>query len=241
MSNLFYCTKCKIPLGTFPVANQVTCSKCGTVYGRRPASSSEATPPPFIPDDAINSDEVRPAPAITPVASIPPSTPPQIRTTTSVRRVPPRGFQPASSWFDIFDWKFEKYLTPWVIRATWIICLGLFGLWTSLIVISVAWDWVTLPVQESIEHTNGKSFGVDEFAEMTRPRSASRSGPRFVIPEWFSNRIVTTIAGLTAVFFAIVGILWIRVLLETSIVLFNMAANLASIDKHLERQNSSSP
>ncbi|MEX0641158.1 MAG: DUF4282 domain-containing protein [Pirellulales bacterium] len=127
-------------------------------------------------------------------------------------------FRPASSWLDIFDWKFEKYLTPWIVRATWMICVCQAFIWLAVIVLFTLWSWV--PDVESPRHDSQPA------ARYERPNPVTASAP-----EWLTSRIGSTVAGLTAICVVVIGLLWIRVVLEVAIVLFNIATTVTSIDE----------
>jgi hypothetical protein len=123
--------------------------------------------------------------------------------------------QPATSFLDIFDWKFEKYLTPWVIRATWIICLILAA--AMLVMSSVETFRDSLPERPA---TNGIGGRV-EFRLPEEPPS---------------DRALTLLAGLAKVLAVIIAVLWVRVVMETTIVLFNIATTLTTIDRRIETE-----
>jgi hypothetical protein len=138
-----------------------------------------------------------------------------------------RRFQPATSWMDLFDWKFEKYLTPWIVRATWLICvIGAF-LWLAFISIGTLWS-LAPDMSSSRSETQTSSSLDNQRSFEERPSS----GP----PGWLSARLVSAIAGLTGIGFVIVMLLWIRVVLETSIVLFNISATLSAMDQKADAQ-----
>jgi NhaP-type Na+/H+ and K+/H+ antiporter len=49
-------------------------------------------------------------------------------------------------------------------------------------------------------------------------------------PIWLRRRLITTVAGITGCIAVVIAVLWVRVSLETVVVVFNMAKSLASID-----------
>jgi hypothetical protein len=131
-----------------------------------------------------------------------------------------RRFRPATSWFDIFDWKFEKYLTPWIVRASWIVCLAMAFMWAILIVLGTFWS---LAPKLDASRDGGQREAYETHAEDLSQ-----------LPEWLSSRIVTTIAGIMGICLIVFGLLWTRVVLEMVVVLFNIAMTLTSIDQKLE-------
>ena len=135
-------------------------------------------------------------------------------------------FRPSTSWLDLFDWKFEKYLTPWIVRATWVVCVALAALWLSLIVFATVWAMVPDIESNSSERPN-VPFEGPEFRAPTLPR-------------WLTARVASVLGGITLACSVILGVLWLRVLLETVIVLFNIATTLTSIDQKIQQSEESS-
>jgi hypothetical protein len=133
-----------------------------------------------------------------------------------------RRFRPATSWFDLFDWKFEKYLTPWVVRATWIAYVIQAFLAVLVIAIFTLWAW--LPEPKSAARSPRTTTNYED-------RPTSRSTSSYQMPDWLTARILSTAVALAAICAILIGLLWIRVLLETAIVLFNIAITLNSIDE----------
>ena len=134
------------------------------------------------------------------------------------RRSVDRRFQPATSWLDFSDWKFEKYLTPWIVRITWILCLALTAIAISLILRSVVVSWAA---ETNMRLPTG------------RPKIFELQAPS--LPGWLSSRVASTVSGFTLVFSALLTLLWTRVILEMVIVFFNVATTLTAIDKRIER------
>jgi hypothetical protein len=128
-------------------------------------------------------------------------------------------FKPATSWLDIFDWRFEKYLTPWIVRITWLVCLAVASIWLASILFFTLRSW--LPERDSSEPPR----------QVLRPPSQTFEERSSFPPMWLTSRVASTIAGFTGACFVVIVVLWIRVLLETAIVLFNIATTLTSIDE----------
>jgi hypothetical protein len=129
-----------------------------------------------------------------------------------------RRLQRPTSFWDIFDFKFEKYLTPWIIRATWICVCALSAVSLLVLVITMIADSVTVERNHSVvgqESTQPKDSDIQwSFADNQFTGTAKRIGIVVI-------QVVATILGL----------LWIRVILETEIVIFNIATSIASIDR----------
>lgn len=131
--------------------------------------------------------------------------------------------QPTSVW-DLFDFRFEKYLTPWIVRFTWIVALILVTIWL------LGYCSVLL-----IDFSASRSGGVTvESSGSSTPNvsSASGDGPsRGMIR--LRGLIFRAAYIITGVLTAIIVLLWVRVTLETVIVLFNIANTLTAIEDQL--------
>lgn len=138
---------------------------------------------------------------------------PQIVSTAVKRR-----FQPSNSWLDVFDWKFEKYLTPWIVRLTWVLALVLAAISIILTARAVFVGSVSdlLPKQRASPPPR-----IEQKWEFQVPEKVSE-------PPMVFYRVLGFVLGVVV---TIVGLLWLRVILETVIVLFNIARSLASIDR----------
>jgi hypothetical protein len=140
-------------------------------------------------------------------------TPPASAYSTAISR----RFQQSTSPFDILlDFRFEKYLTPLIIRATWIIALTASVIFVGIQFVTMVME--AIPVQEQAEKVQPKiKFGQDPF-DMDKPADRFDTARLF---GYFMAKVVGVILVL----------LWLRVSLEAVIVVFNMAESLVSIDK----------
>ena len=130
--------------------------------------------------------------------------------TTSSKNV--SGF--IDAFFALFDWRFKRYLTPWVVRVTWIVFLALVAMWLLTICLGV----------------------VISLFPFDSPAPANRRFPQFDKPESSGLPLYARyIAGLiTMVTTSILGVLWVRVILELVVVRFNMAESLRSLENDLK-------
>lgn len=130
-----------------------------------------------------------------------------------------RTFQESKSPLDLLDWKFEKYLTPWIVRITWIAVLVIATLWLFFVGISLV-----LSLLPEIAASS---------PQMPSPRYSPT--PRFETgltdSPWLWRMVARIFVAVTSFVSTIIGLLWIRVLLEGAIVIFNIAKTLASIDE----------
>jgi hypothetical protein len=145
---------------------------------------------------------------------------PQVSASRRISRHSRRSTTPTSI-IDFFDWKFEKYLTPWIVRATWVIALFTSALWALVMALAFL----------------GGTAVSDDTSDDTRRTSARRLSTSTPIPiSLGGNRAaqaVRTVAFVTLFIGVIVGLLWTRVVLELAIVAFNIANSLVSIDDKL--------
>ena len=134
-----------------------------------------------------------------------------------------RRFQPATSWLDLFDWRFEKYLTPWIVRLTWIFCLAVA---IFLIGVIIVWPFLS---NVDLKPNNASSNAQHDNLEL-----------RFDDPVWLQDRIGYAFVRVMVFSNVVFALLWIRVILEMVIVLFNIATTLTTIDDRIEKAETNS-
>jgi len=137
----------------------------------------------------------------------------------SVRR---NNFASSESLLDVFDWKFSKYLTPWILRVTWVVVLVIAPLLVLLQLIQIVGIW--LP---DLQWTSDAGSNVADRLDRAVPR-----GP--MLPWWFTGRVAATVWQISSIAGIAVAILWIRVVLELAIVLFNIATTLTTIEVEIK-------
>lgn len=155
-----------------------------------PAAPPPPTPPPF-PED------------VAPQSPFAPSN--DSEQWPSYRRAVQDRFQPATSVLHIFDWRFEKYLTPWIVRITWIVFLVSFALtllWIAYFIVAIVAGGNPL----------GGGLGLLNIS---------------LVAIAFS--LATYTIGIAAT------MMWVRVVLEMIIVVFNIATTLSRMEKQLNR------
>lgn len=129
--------------------------------------------------------------------------------------------QRATSLKDIFDFKFEKYVTPLIVRATWIMAIVVSGLWLVYFILSLLlWPY--------FQNSGNQGTGYVDRAGMNDGERSFVDDPGFVgtaigLIVLYGVSIVAAIVGVAF------ALLWLRVALETVIVIFNMASTLADI------------
>ena len=124
---------------------------------------------------------------------------------SSYRKAVSQRFETSNSLFDLFDWKFEKYITPMIIRITWVI-----------VVFAVFCMFVYFMI------------GPEVWASIGSGSSGSSSGAGFRIPLWTIHVIVRIVQAVMMV----ITLLWVRVILESMIVIFNIARGISNIEKN---------
>ncbi len=132
-------------------------------------------------------------------------------------------FSSSTSILDIFDWRFKKYLTPWIIRVTWLIVLFVAALWVIYQMFDFLAAW--LPEVRWDTGTN-----IADLADARNREPAA--GP--MLPFWFKIRLLNSIWAITKIALSAIVVLWIRVAFEMTIVLFNIATSLTGIENQIK-------
>jgi hypothetical protein len=132
-----------------------------------------------------------------------------------------------------FDLTFERYITPWVVRVTWVSALVLSALWAVVLVtvlgasvLTEDADTQTSSQRPGATHTE---FRLPSVGSSTSSPSSSRVSAKGIAYKVAS--IASIVCGV------ILFLLWIRVALETIIVVFNIATTLTSIEGLLGNHN----
>ncbi|MDX1963029.1 MAG: hypothetical protein SFX18_07740 [Pirellulales bacterium] len=144
-------------------------------------------------------------------------------------------FEPSNSIFDIFDWKFKKYLTPWIIRLTWIFVLVIaFGLLLYMLLADLV----------SLTHDDDRGNSKGDFVQvrvLSPKEPEQRVTTSLRIPEYLQEYFNYAYRRATQLLILSFTLLYIRVLLESAIVLFHIAYTLAGIQRTLEETRQSPP
>jgi Domain of unknown function (DUF4282) len=154
-----------------------------------------------------------------------------------------RQFTPSTSFWDIFDFSFKKYITPWVVRVTWagalymaIAYLAMIGLYTFSYAMAPEMESAVQPIQQP---------GVQPAPNFPRAKApGANPGIEFKLPLGVQESLTTKVTYLllfsVQLFGILIGLLWVRVALEGIIVLFNISMTLNSIDEAVNTQQQSS-
>jgi DNA-directed RNA polymerase subunit RPC12/RpoP len=216
------CAACGLPLEITVemVGQEMACPRCGARF--------------VVPG-------VAPGPAPPPMIRSEPQSPPNAPVIRG--RVERRPFEDqATSLLDLFDLSFTRYVTPIIVRITWVLALVLAAVWLLVVIVGLVISLV--PEMSREAQSDGAATAQSERTTSDRrPDNGAfefQSSPQFEfrrpsIPERAEDssfavamRVVVFSTQLVAI---ILFLLWVRVALEAVIVIFHMAANLRSIDK----------
>ena len=128
------------------------------------------------------------------------------------------GMRPATSWIDLFDFRIQRFLTPWILRATWIATLVV----GMILVCGIGYD--ILAHFFAGDSTSQQVKNDDDIAYLIKATTLS-SGAKNTAP---GTMIAFAISSVIA---CILTVLWVRVLLELVAVVFEIHKSLASIDR----------
>ena len=132
-------------------------------------------------------------------------------------------FASSTSILDIFDWRFKKYLTPWILRVTWLIVLFVAALWVIYQLFNFLAAW--LP---EVRWDTG--MNVTDLADARNREPAAEP----MLPFWFKIRLFNSLLAITKIAVTAIVMLWIRVAFEMAIVLFNIATTLTGIENQIK-------
>ncbi len=140
------------------------------------------------------------------IPSAPPFSPPP----ASYSSVASKRFKQSESIFDIIlDFRFEKYVTPWIVRITWAVVLVIGAI---VLLLQIGGDISSLLPDSQSVGSGQPNFNVRSSGQLT----------------YRLYQIGAVLLRYSSLF---IGLLWIRVALETMIVIFHIAQSLASIDR----------
>ena len=124
-----------------------------------------------------------------------------------------------TNWLAMFDWRFEYYLTPWIIRIMWITFLVLMIGMVIMNTIGVAWSMLpeasTAPSPRSQPH----------WGDAPTPPS----GPAF--PDWLTVRVAKIILYVVSIVGAVFTVVVTRMILELLMVVFRIAEDIGVLKR----------
>jgi len=144
-------------------------------------------------------------------------------------------FADSTSILDIFDWRFKKYLTPWILRVTWVFILFVTALWVAGNLFDILSSWLPEMDWASNERAIDRRDGPGDLGP------AKPGLPRWLI-EWMircGSTIARTMFGIAKIAAGAIMLLLLRVVFEVAIVLFNIATTLTTIETDLRSHSRS--
>jgi|GEM_PF-6763992 len=186
------CPACKLPLEIPPpMAGQpVSCPRCRTTF---------SSPVPSM----------VPLPGPTPVVAPSPPVSSSETSTAALRERP-------ITLLDVFDLSFKRYVTPLIVKVTWVLTLFFASIWL-LIIFTVLMIDLMPDTPAHMRQRPGLQF--DLIGVLNKIDRA-----------WWRT-LIRTVMVSTQVATVVLFVLWMRVLLESVMVVFQMAASLKSIDR----------
>ncbi len=122
-----------------------------------------------------------------------------------------------TSWLAIFDWRFEYYLTPWIIRFLWVAFLLLTAGLILLNILGLVWGLLPdMSSASSSPHFGGGGGGYGE--------------PSF-LPSWLTERFVKVVVFVVSLVGSIIAVLVTRMILELMIVVFRIAEDIGMLKR----------
>ena len=121
--------------------------------------------------------------------------------------------------FAIFDFRFNSFITPWIVRIQWALfvafILGFFALVLFNLTLGPAIEWIA--------------------GEIPDPRSSrSPSAWRLVLPEFLTGWLARLFAMSTFAGVCAAALLYVRLILESVIVFFRISEDLSAIREGAE-------
>jgi hypothetical protein len=147
----------------------------------------------------------------------------------------------ATSLLDLFDLSFTRYVTPLIVKITWVLALLLAAVWLVAIIVTLVADLIPKrEVAQPVEAQPGRpriEFRAPDFGAPDRgapDRGAPDFGDRG--ESAVSDAALRVILLITQIVAVILFLLWVRVALEAVIVIFHIAASVRSIDEKTPRE-----
>lgn len=202
--------------------------------GPIPAPSKPTLPaPPQPPTEGSTGRRFRSAPEPTPAEHShprppsPPSPVPSSKPVKRSRRSVTVEVPSGAAIMGLLDFKFEKYLTPVIVKITWVVTLIMLGIWVLVLTFGLFADFFPDGGGRS-QQTTSSNVSFDGFEQQMQRAYRNRGT---IIS------LVRFMTWVTCIVSAIITCLWIRVGLECVIVFFNISNTLTDIKRDL---NSSS-
>jgi hypothetical protein len=113
--------------------------------------------------------------------------------------------------------------------VTWVLALGISAVWLIALLVLCLYTW--MPDLRSSEDTRPPAKRTAPLEDWIKEQQRQAERGRVEKADgWIEIRTAKTVGYLTVAVGVVLGILWVRVLLESMIVLFHIARSLSSID-----------
>ncbi len=132
-------------------------------------------------------------------------------------------------WLSVLDFKFERHLTPWILRFSWVCVLLLAVVWLLFLGYQFVANSFFSP-QPTVATMPTTAAGVNGMLDELLS-TASRQQTAISVFSSFPWRALLFVTSLVAI---LLTVLWTRLFLEALIVVFNMGRSLKSIDDKLK-------
>ncbi len=142
----------------------------------------------------------------------------------------------AATIWRLCDFKFKRYLTPWIIRVTWLCVLLLVAVWFLLLSGSTVLSWLATE-SSSREQPSLDTSSLDGLLDQLDGQSllgssllggSAKQRPGFIGSverfAWKSAQIFTAVVSM------FLFVLWSRAMLEMVVVIFDISETLKRID-----------
>ncbi|MEX2118817.1 MAG: DUF4282 domain-containing protein [Pirellulales bacterium] len=132
----------------------------------------------------------------------------------------------------VIDWRFQHYVTPWIIRAVWVAALVVACVYCLVAGGLAVYVGITAGGEpEPSQFGRENPFGIPELESDEPPATSPLIR--------FAQRVFGTVfAFLLSVSMTFLGLVVLRVYLEIIAVLFNIAATLAAMRSRLDQADS---
>ncbi len=206
--------------GTWVLATRVSAISKAMPTNLQPIS------PPALPDQA---PEIRPEPSVFIRSEAPAVVEP--RSSRQSMKVPKNL---TSAFFAIFDFRFRYFITPWIVRIQWMICVV-----TGILILGVgSFAMVVSPLLESspTQYTPGFNGGDYTPPRLQQPRSTTSS---WISKAWNSGA-AHAMGYIAFVASVLSWLLILRLLLEFVIVFFRIAEDMGDVKSSLDKLEANS-
>ncbi|MGI9518460.1 MAG: DUF4282 domain-containing protein [Pirellulaceae bacterium] len=233
------CTACNKTLRLPPgfTGSKAKCPACGVLFSVSATGSPQAPvePSPQPPEPEPEPESQAPVAPPIPPASAPVKPEFEIESST-IRTSQPSSLRLAS----LLDVRFTHYLTPAIIRFTWVCVLIMSALWMLFLMIGFFASMLPSGAEPS---TSASSIDLDavmngdgDLGSLTSLLGSSLTGGQkeqtfFQSVKSFAFKLLAFLSLLVGL---VLSVLWCRVMFETIIVVFDISNSLKSIDRKTE-------